>query len=214
MSTRRSASCAGQSSGGQGSSGPGSRPRTSKTCSSMTSCGPRRRGRTRRLCRSAVPRLDRLRRGREPAPHHQGGHGDRHRRLTCASPLLWAAKHCSSVGSRPAPTSSSTMSRGPLSLAVVAPDHDLVVTHGNGPQVGLLALESASDRTLERLGNWWWLLPSVSNWSSWRQSARCPPRGPSSSARVEAGFRPAATTTAGHSPKVRNMLRGIPPARS
>ena len=35
-------------------------------------------------------------------------------------------------------------------LAQVAEHHDLVVTHGNGPQVGILALESAADRTLPR----------------------------------------------------------------
>jgi carbamate kinase len=34
------------------------------------------------------------------------------------------------------------------SLAPIALAQDLVVTHGNGPQVGLLALESASDRAL------------------------------------------------------------------
>ncbi len=33
-------------------------------------------------------------------------------------------------------------------LAPLAKDHDLVVTHGNGPQVGLLALESARDPDL------------------------------------------------------------------
>ena len=33
-------------------------------------------------------------------------------------------------------------------LAPLAREHDLVVTHGNGPQVGLLALESASDPAL------------------------------------------------------------------
>jgi carbamate kinase len=33
-------------------------------------------------------------------------------------------------------------------LAPVAREHDLVITHGNGPQVGLLALESASDPAL------------------------------------------------------------------
>jgi carbamate kinase len=33
-------------------------------------------------------------------------------------------------------------------LAPLARDHDLVVTHGNGPQVGLLALESARDPVL------------------------------------------------------------------
>lgn len=35
-------------------------------------------------------------------------------------------------------------------LASVAADHQLVITHGNGPQVGLLALESADDRSLSR----------------------------------------------------------------
>ena len=33
-------------------------------------------------------------------------------------------------------------------LAPLVRDHDLVITHGNGPQVGLLALESASDPEL------------------------------------------------------------------
>jgi carbamate kinase len=33
-------------------------------------------------------------------------------------------------------------------LAPLAREHDLVITHGNGPQVGLLALESASDPVL------------------------------------------------------------------
>ena len=33
-------------------------------------------------------------------------------------------------------------------LAPIARDHDLVITHGNGPQVGLLALESARDPDL------------------------------------------------------------------
>jgi len=35
-------------------------------------------------------------------------------------------------------------------LAPVARDHELLVCHGNGPQVGLLALESEADRTLTR----------------------------------------------------------------
>ncbi|MFF4161233.1 carbamate kinase [Streptomyces sp. NPDC001678] len=33
-------------------------------------------------------------------------------------------------------------------LAPLAHDHELVITHGNGPQVGLLALQSAADRSL------------------------------------------------------------------
>jgi carbamate kinase len=35
-------------------------------------------------------------------------------------------------------------------LAPLAAEHDLVITHGNGPQVGLLALESAHDPALSR----------------------------------------------------------------
>jgi carbamate kinase len=35
-------------------------------------------------------------------------------------------------------------------IAPVANDNELVITHGNGPQVGLLALESAKDPTLTR----------------------------------------------------------------
>jgi carbamate kinase len=34
-------------------------------------------------------------------------------------------------------------------LAPIARDHELVVTHGNGPQVGLLAAESEKDPDLE-----------------------------------------------------------------
>ena len=35
-------------------------------------------------------------------------------------------------------------------LAPLAVDHELVITHGNGPQVGVLALESANDPNLSR----------------------------------------------------------------
>ncbi|NXY95899.1 carbamate kinase [Streptomyces sp. BR123] len=35
-------------------------------------------------------------------------------------------------------------------LAPLARRHELVITHGNGPQVGVLALQSAADRTLTR----------------------------------------------------------------
>lgn len=36
------------------------------------------------------------------------------------------------------------------SLAAICAAHEVIVTHGNGPQVGLLATESADDRALER----------------------------------------------------------------
>ncbi|MBC8092713.1 MAG: carbamate kinase [Pseudonocardia sp.] len=35
-------------------------------------------------------------------------------------------------------------------LAQLAAEHELIICHGNGPQVGLLALESAADRSLSR----------------------------------------------------------------
>lgn len=38
--------------------------------------------------------------------------------------------------------------RAVAALAPLARDHELVVTHGNGPQVGVLALQSASDHSL------------------------------------------------------------------
>jgi carbamate kinase len=40
--------------------------------------------------------------------------------------------------------------RAVRALAPLAAEHEIVVTHGNGPQVGLLALESAADPQLER----------------------------------------------------------------
>ncbi|WP_030176774.1 carbamate kinase [Spirillospora albida] len=36
------------------------------------------------------------------------------------------------------------------SLAPLAAEHQLIITHGNGPQVGVLALQSAADQTLSR----------------------------------------------------------------
>ncbi|WP_436533092.1 carbamate kinase [Actinoplanes sp. HUAS TT8] len=35
-------------------------------------------------------------------------------------------------------------------LAPLAADHEIVITHGNGPQVGMLALQSAADQSLHR----------------------------------------------------------------
>lgn len=40
--------------------------------------------------------------------------------------------------------------RAMRALAPIAAEHELVVTHGNGPQVGVLALESAADQSLTR----------------------------------------------------------------
>ena len=40
--------------------------------------------------------------------------------------------------------------RAVRALAPLAAGNDLVITHGNGPQVGMLALESAHDPALSR----------------------------------------------------------------
>jgi carbamate kinase len=47
-----------------------------------------------------------------------------------------------------AATQQANAERAVDALAPLAEVHELVLTHGNGPQVGLLALESAADRTL------------------------------------------------------------------
>ncbi|MEP7025306.1 MAG: carbamate kinase [Actinomycetota bacterium] len=42
------------------------------------------------------------------------------------------------------------ITRAAAALAPLAREHELIITHGNGPQVGLLAMESASDPALSR----------------------------------------------------------------
>ena len=39
----------------------------------------------------------------------------------------------------------ANVQRAAAALAPLAEEHELVLTHGNGPQVGVLALQSASD---------------------------------------------------------------------
>lgn len=54
-------------------------------------------------------------------------------------------------GQRPdADVQQANTARAVGALAPLAAEHEVVVTHGNGPQVGLLALESAADPALER----------------------------------------------------------------
>lgn len=45
-------------------------------------------------------------------------------------------------------TQEANVRRAVAALAPLADDHELVITHGNGPQVGVLALQSASDPRL------------------------------------------------------------------
>ena len=47
-----------------------------------------------------------------------------------------------------AETQKSNVVEAAAALATLAPDHELVVTHGNGPQVGLLALEADAYRAV------------------------------------------------------------------
>ncbi|MET7480359.1 carbamate kinase [Streptomyces sp. NPDC005648] len=52
-------------------------------------------------------------------------------------------------GERPdAAVQQADVDRVATALAALAHDHELVITHGNGPQIGLLAMESATDPAL------------------------------------------------------------------
>ncbi|MER8058328.1 carbamate kinase [Streptomyces sp. SID8366] len=52
-------------------------------------------------------------------------------------------------GERPdAAVQQANIDRVALAVAALAQDHEVVVTHGNGPQIGLLAMESAADAAL------------------------------------------------------------------
>lgn len=54
-------------------------------------------------------------------------------------------------GERPdAETQRANVVTAARSIAEIARDHEVVITHGNGPQVGMLALESAADPALSR----------------------------------------------------------------
>ena len=54
-------------------------------------------------------------------------------------------------GQKPdAETQRANAERAMAALAPLAEEHELVITHGNGPQVGVLALESAKDPSLTK----------------------------------------------------------------
>src|SRR4051812_40094237 len=87
-------------------------------------------------------------------------------------------------GQRPdAATQRANAVRAVQALAPLAAEHEVVITHGNGPQVGLLALESAADNTLSQpypldvLGAQtqgmigYWLLQALQNALPGRQAA-------------------------------------------
>ena len=109
---------------------------------------PRGAGGDRRGLR--ITGLDRVRPGGEPAAHDQGPDGgdaraDQHENRGARS----AATPCWSGARRREPRSrKGTCPQAVTALAPLAREHELVITHGNGPQVGLLALESAGDPAL------------------------------------------------------------------
>ena len=71
--------------------------------------------------------------------------------LRCGSSSPSAATPCSSGASvLIAEIQQRHVGAAVEALAPLARDHELVVTHGNGPQVGVLALESARDPSLSR----------------------------------------------------------------
>ncbi len=76
---------------------------------------------------------------------------DRATSVTCVSSSPSAGTRSSSAVSDPMPSGSGSTWCVPSSPWPRSPrEHELVVTHGNGPQVGVLAMESAADTTLTR----------------------------------------------------------------
>ena len=100
--------------------------------------------------RLRVAGLRRVRPGGEPAAHHQGPDGGHDWPADVRLVVAVGGNALLERGERPeaelqehhAPTPWRPSPRWPH-------DHDLVVTHGNGPQVGLLAVESTRDPDLD-----------------------------------------------------------------
>ena len=105
----------------------------------------RPRGHRRRL---RVRALDRVRPGREPAAHDQGRHGRHARGLIGAWMRVVVALGGNALLKRGEPMTAenqrSNVRAASPALAAVAQQHQLVLSHGNGPQVGLLALQAAA----------------------------------------------------------------------
>src|SRR3954447_14371546 len=92
-----------------------------------------------------VPRLDRLRRGREPHAHDQGGHGRHPGELTVRVVVALGGNALLRRGQALSAENQRENARAACrALAPLALQHELVVAHGNGPQVGLLALQGSA----------------------------------------------------------------------
>ena len=95
------------------------------------------------------PGVDRVRPGREPDAHHQGDPRRHARRLTGRERLrIVVALGGNALLRRGQPMTAENQRENVRiaaeALAPVAQQHQLVVSHGNGPQVGLLALQAAA----------------------------------------------------------------------
>src|SRR3954470_14137778 len=92
-----------------------------------------------------VSGVDRVRRGREPHAHDQGGHGRDARELTVRVVVALGGNALLRRGQALSAEKQRTNARAACqALAPVALAHELVVSHGNGPQVGLLALQGSA----------------------------------------------------------------------
>ena len=94
------------------------------------------------------PGEHRLRAGRESDAHHQGGPRGRARLIAGASMRIVIALGGNALLRRGQPMTAENQRANirvaAECIAAIAPDNEIVVAHGNGPQVGLLALQAAA----------------------------------------------------------------------
>src|SRR6185295_2517976 len=99
-----------------------------------------------------VARVDRVRPGREPDAHDQGG-ARRHDRQLRSAMRIVVALGGNALLRRGQPMTAEVQRENVRvaaeQLAPVAEANELVISHGNGPQVGLLALQAAAYEEVE-----------------------------------------------------------------
>src|SRR3954469_19616729 len=92
-----------------------------------------------------VAGVDRVRRGREPHAHDQGGHGRHARELSVRVVVALGGNALLRRGQALSAENQRENARAACrALAPLALEHELVIAHGNGPQVGLLALQGSA----------------------------------------------------------------------
>ena len=98
--------------------------------------------------RLRVAGVRRLRPGREPPPHDQGRPRRDARRLGAAEMRVVVALGGNALLKRGEPMTAenqrANVKRACEALAPVANDNEIVISHGNGPQVGLIALQQSA----------------------------------------------------------------------